>query len=355
MRKTCFCLILLPSALFFGCQSRAGLPYVLPDLDIPCAWGHPHTEGIHEGCPDCFCWWEALHDPALNSLITRASEQSPDLYIAHLQVMEARLKHRDMEEPQDNLSAVWSSLSAEVASNYVQLRGLQYRLELIDKNMAAQEDTYKLTRDLLKIGMASTIDSVQAQEQLQLLAAQKPLIMLSLDKAFHRISVLLGYSPDALKNELCEPARLPQLPMDMPIGNPEELLCRRPDIRKAEHNLALASANSGCSSGSLIAQEAQYEYQKTVLKALEEVENAIASYHYEQERNKQLEQAYRNNQEAFRLTFQLYKKGNKNFREVQEINRSLLNAEDAYVESQVQLLLHYISLYQALVASCSTP
>ena len=92
------------------------------------------------------------------------------------------------------------------------------------------------------------------------------------------------------------------------------------------------------------AREACYEYQKTVLNALEEAENAIASLCYELERSQYLAEAQEASQEAYTLTQQLYQRGLKDYLEVLITNRSHLDAEDAYLESQITLLFHYIAL-----------
>ena len=95
-------------------------------------------------------------------------------------------------------------------------------------------------------------------------------------------------------------------------------------------------------------QEACFQYQKTVLAALEEAETAIAAFHYELERCFQLSQAVKASEEALALTHDLYESGVKDYLEVLVIDRSRLAAEDAYIQSQVALLSHYIALYKAL-------
>ena len=288
------------------------------------------------------------------------------------------------------------TLSAEVARNYIELRGLQQRLQVMTRDIDTQNETLQLTLSLIDSGFADDIDQKLAEEQLSLLLAQKPQIELSIHKAIHRLSILLGYAPGRLFDELCEPNMLPSLPCQTPIGIPSELLRRRPDIRKAERELAAATEMVGSAVAALFprlslrgflgeintlcsgsftwfadsqilfplfnsrlleqdvainkikAGQALYEYQKTVLIALEEAENAIASFHYEWERNRALKQALETNREAYELALQLYQSGFKDYLEVLVTNRSLLSAEDAYLQSKMELLFHYISLYKAL-------
>lgn len=302
-----------------------------------------------------------------------------------------------MESSEEDFSHIWVTLSAEVARNYVELRGLQWRLEVLKNNMNAQRDTLELTQGLVKSGFASLIDEREAEEQLHLLSGQKPLLELSLSKTIHRLSVLLGRAPGELFEKLIPICSLPCLPCQKPIGVPSELLRRRPDIRKAERDLAAATEDVGtavaslfprlslngfvgdigtlCTGGSLAwfagpqllvpffnskllrqdvevnqikAQQALYNYQKTVLEALEETENALSSLHAEKERNQHLFNAQKASQEAYDLTMQLYQRGMKNYLEALVLQRSMLAAEDSYLQGQVQLLLHYISLYKAL-------
>lgn len=313
-----------------------------------------------------------------------------------MQAHEIKALKAKIEASQEDFCHIWVTLSAEVAKNYIELRGLQQRLEVINKNISAQKDTLQLTQSLITAGFAGTIDQRQAEEQVHILAAEKPQIELSIRKAIHRLSILLGYAPGELFCELSEPCMLPSLPYQKPIGIPSELLRRRPDIRKAERDLAAATERIGSAIAALFprlsltgfigdigalgtngltwfagpqllapifnsrllkqdvdfnkikTQQALYEYQKTVLEALEEVENAIASFHYELERNQNLAQALKASQDSYQMTYQLYKGGPKNYLDVQLSNRSLLAAEEAFLQSQTELLFHYIALYKAL-------
>jgi outer membrane protein, multidrug efflux system len=306
-----------------------------------------------------------------------------------------------VESAEENLCDIWVTLSAEVARNYIELRSLQLRLNLLQKNIDSQRDTLHLTQELLAIGDASAIEVLQGNEQLNVLLTQKPQLRLSIDKTIHRLSILLGLAPSELFTELCETKDLPNLPCEKPIGLPSELLRRRPDIRRAERDLAAATESVGSAVAGLFPrlslygfigdisthlksltnggsgawfvapqlllpifnsqlltqdvdfnkiknQEALFEYQKVVLAALEEVENAIASFHYETERNQHFEKAQAANQEAYQLTLDLYQRGLKDYLEVLSMNRSLLSAENTLIQSQTDLLLHYISLYKAL-------
>lgn len=315
-----------------------------------------------------------------------------------------------VEAAEASLCDIWVSLSAEIARNYIELRGLQHRRKLVDRHIEGLRDSVHLTQELLTIGIDSEIDAIQAKVLLSQLAAEKPLLDLSIDKTIHRLSVLLGYPPGDLFAELCDAQAIPCLPCEKPIGLPSELLRRRPDIRRAERDLAAATEEVGTAVAALFprfsifgfvgeigthlrsltngngatwfaapqllfpifnsrllqqdvkfnqlqARQALFEYQKTVLAALEEVENALAAFRYETERYDQLSRAKSLSREAYQLNRDLYQKGIQDYLTVLTSHRSLLAAEEADLQSEISLLMHYVALYKALgggwdVAQC---
>lgn len=308
----------------------------------------------------------------------------------------------DIESAQESLNDVWVSLSAEIGRNYIELRGYQQQLLLLSKNINAQQETVVLTSDLVAAGLTNTISQNQSQEQLSLLEGKKPLLEFAISKAIHRLSVLLGYPPAELYNELfCSCSALPLLPTDKPIVIPSELLRRRPDIRKAERELAAATERVGSAIAGMFprlslqgfigdinthlpsllgnasntwfagpqlllpifnsrlieqdiqfnklkAEQALFEYEKTVLAALEETENAIGAFHAEMARNQYLADALQASREAYSLINDLYQNGFKDYFEVAVGQRNLISNEEIFIQSKIDLLIHYISLYKAL-------
>lgn len=322
-----------------------------------------------------------------------------DLFGANQYAM--RALQAKIESTSESLCDLWVTLSAEVARNYVELRSLQQRIKLLDRQMEIQQETIHLTHELFKIEIASSFDILKTEEQLVTLSAQKPLLEVGVDKAIHRISVLLGEFPEELFRELSITQELPQIPCEQPIGIPSELLRRRPDIRKAERNLAAATESVSSAvaelfprlslsgfigsistqlsslvhsssftwfaapqllfpifNSSLItqdidfnkikAQQALFEYQQVVLNALEEVENGITSFHQEEKHHDYLNQVYQTRQSAYQLSFDLYQRGIQDYLEVLESSRSILSAQESINQSQADLLLDYIALYKAL-------
>lgn len=293
-------------------------------------------------------------------------------------------------------SHIWISLSAEVARHYIELRGFQMQLETLNHEIAVQNDFVKLSKDLANFGFTSSVDAEQASTQLNLLLAQKPDIEFRIQKSIHALSILLGYSPGDLFCELLTPAPLPILPCHQPIGVPSELLRRRPDIGKAERELAAATESVGSAVASLFprlslrgfigelgafgpgsytwlagpqllfpifnsrslqqdvkinkikAQQALYHYHKTVLSALEEAENSIAAFHSEFEKNNHLKNAVHASESVYTQTLDLYKKGFKSYLEVALASRTHYDAKVAQLQSETALLLDYIALYKSL-------
>jgi len=311
-----------------------------------------------------------------------------------------------IEASEEEFCLLWVTLSAEIARNYIEIRGWQQQLQFIQENIDIQTEALSLTDGLTKASFTSEVDKKTFEEKLYTLIAKQPQIELAINKAIHRLSTLLGYPPGELFAELYDPLPLPSLPLCKPIGVPSDLLQRRPDIRKAERELAEATERVGSAVAEMFprlslqgfigdiqalssnsftwfggsqllaplfnsrlieqdveinqikAQEALYNYQKTVLGALEEAENAIASLHYEMERKYWLKQAKAQSSEAYLLTMQLYQTGFKDYFEVITAKQSSIQEAEACLQSDLQLLFNYISLYKALgggweIARCS--
>ncbi|WP_059360573.1 efflux transporter outer membrane subunit [Parachlamydia acanthamoebae] len=297
----------------------------------------------------------------------------------------------------ESLRDLMVSLTAEIAKNYIEIRGSQHLLDIAKSHIQTQKETTLLTTGLFEAGFTSIIDQWQTEEQLMLLESEIPMLELSIEKGIHRLSILLGCPPAELFCVLREHHDLPELPHYKPLGIPSALLRNRPDIRRAERNLAASTEKVGSAMADLFprfslrgfigdvathlsrssfvwfagpqllapifnskliqqdidlnkikTQQALYQYQKTVLEALEETENAIASYHHELEHNRKLFSAMQFSGESYNQLFHLYQTGFKGYLEVLVSQRSLLSTENAFLKSKIQLLMHYISLYKAL-------
>lgn len=305
-----------------------------------------------------------------------------------------------VEAVEENYWDAWVTLSAEVARNYIELRSLQQHKNLLQENIVSQEDAILLIQQLLNIGDASSLDLLIAENELNELYAQRPLLDLGIEKSLLTLSILLGEVPSSTLCELEDPAPLPSFQCERPLFIPSELLQRRPDIRQAERELAAATEMIGvavaslyprlsitafigdistqlkqltCSSATWLAapqilfplfnsrmlqqdvsfnkirtEQALLKYQKTVIKGLEEVERALASLRYESERNDILQQALEKNRLTFELTLDLFQRGVNDYLTVIRANRSLISAQESYLQSNAELLVQYVALYKAL-------
>jgi len=293
------------------------------------------------------------------------------------------------------------SLLSEVARNYIEVRGVQRELRIADENIKSQQDTLDLTRSRFQAGLATDLDVARAEAQLASTKATVPGSITMLQEAIHRIGVLLGQSPTALELELTREAPIPAPPPLVPVGLPSELLRRRPDIRRAERQLAAANARIGAATADLFPrfsltgslglaagtfrnlgrldsvyysigpsiswpifdagriraninvqnereEQAAAQYEAAVLNSLEDVENALVGYTQEQARHRDLQVAVDSNRRAVDLANQLYQKGLTDFLNVLDAQRNLFASEDSLVQSEQAMSSDVVALYKAL-------
>jgi outer membrane protein, multidrug efflux system len=293
------------------------------------------------------------------------------------------------------------SLLAEVARNYIGVRAYQQRLAITRENISVQQDVLNLTSNRFQNGLSSDLDVQQSMALLTATEAQLPLLETSLDQAIYHLAVLLGQVPGTLTNGLSFAKPIPLTPPLVPVGLPSDLLQRRPDVQKAERELAAATARIGVAKADLFpkfsltgfaalesvsannwfeyasrtwsagptvrwelfeagriranirVQNARQEqalnsYQQTVLVALEDAESALTAYAKEQVRRESLAQSVEANQQALELSTQLYKSGLVDFLRVLVSERSLFAAQDALVQSDQTVSLNLVQLYKAL-------
>jgi multidrug efflux system outer membrane protein len=293
------------------------------------------------------------------------------------------------------------TLLAEVARNYTELRGFQQRIALSERTIQAQQETVALTQSRFDAGIASELEVAQAKTQLAARQAQLPPLRSGLMAATHRLGVLLGQEPTALLAELTPLSAIPTPPDRIPVGLPSDLLRRRPDIRRAERQLAAATARIGVETSELFpkfainggiayesaqigdlfkggseawsfgpsfrwnifnagrvrsrieAANAQEEqaiiyYERTVLTSLEETENALTDLVQEQYRRQALREATEASRRSVSLAEFRYTSGIGDFLNVLESQRALYLAEDELVASEASVTRSLIALYKAL-------
>ncbi len=406
-------------------------------------------------------WWRKFNDPKLTALIEEAIGRNLDIQLAQASLRQARatrgvvagsfwpsaggsaaysrnhssaagfVPSGDFNLFQTGLDAVWEldtfggirrniesaeaniqaaqegihdvqvSLVAEVALNYVQLRGFQQQIVVAQNNLKAQRRTAEITRQKFAAGFVSGLDVANANAQVAATESTIPVLENSARQAIYALSVLLAHLPADLLKELSETELLPVTPPEIPLGLPSELLRRRPDIRMAEAQIHSATAQIGVATadlfpkfsltGSLNYQNNQFQnwftnpsrswsfgpsvnwpifqggsiisnirvqkalrdqafinYQKTVLVAFQDVENALIAFNKEWEHRKALNEAVVANRKAVDLSMQLYTQGQTDFLNVLNAQRSLFVSEDALVRSTRDVATDLIALYKAL-------
>jgi NodT family efflux transporter outer membrane factor (OMF) lipoprotein len=306
----------------------------------------------------------------------------------------------DVQASIEDRRDVLVTLASEVALNYVQLRGYQQEIIIASNNLKAQQQSAEVVRKRYEGGFVSALDVANADAQVATTLSQIPVIETSARQAIYNISVLLGKEPASLLEELSPASSIPVTPPAVPTGLPSEMLRRRPDIRRAEAQIHSATALIGVATADLfpkvnlagsvsvqadrpgnlqwsqrawsfgpsadwqifnagrvwsnievqksLQQQAMLSYQKTVLTAFQDVENALVAYDKEQQRNKSLNDAVTANRKAVELSTELYTEGQTEFLSVLDAQRSLYSSEDALVQSTRNLSTDLIALYKAL-------
>jgi len=301
----------------------------------------------------------------------------------------------------EDLRDVLVSLLGEVANQYVTYRGAAEQREIAENNVATQQATLELTRRRLAAGLASELDVVRAEAQVSTTAAEIPTLETEESLAIHRLTVLLDAPLEELRTELAPTAPIPEADPAIQIGLPSELLRRRPDIRRAERQLAAATARIGVATADLYprvtllgvaglesfrtsdffdpaskfyslgpallwpvfdggkiraeiavedarAQELLAVYRLSILGAIAEVEDALVALDREKKRGDELAAAVRANQRAALLARQLYGEGLTDFLSVLDAERSLFESQDSFVASERTATLDLVALYKAL-------
>ena len=293
------------------------------------------------------------------------------------------------------------SLLAEVARNYSELRGYQRRMGITNRNIELQQDSLNLTRVRADAGLGTQFDVERQAAQLDSTRALVPSLEAAQIQTIHRLGVLLGEEPGALLAELTQVKPLPTVPPSVPVGLPGDLLKRRPDIREAESRVAAETARVGVARadlfpkilltgaagrqatepsgltlgagnffsigpaitmpiftagkirGNIEAQkqrldQALTQYQSTVLRSLEETENALVAYGHEKDREEKLVASVEASRQATLLANELYTRGLSDFLSVLDAQRQQLVAEDDLAQSDTIVVTDLVALYKAL-------
>jgi len=306
-----------------------------------------------------------------------------------------------VEMQADERRGLLLSTMAEVARDYIQLRGIQSDYAITLENLNTARDIERVTREQKTHGLASGLDVAQAASQVSSEAALLPQLQQQEDETINRLSFLLGEAPGALGTELKTSQPVPPTPPVVPIGIPSELARRRPDIREAEASLHQATAEIGVAkaafyptitlSGSanvqalefsqlgdwashqfsigpsiswpifeggrlkgtlnlrtLQQQEAAVKYQSVVLSAWHEIDNSLTQYSSQQLRRDELQAAVSEDQNALRLARAQYTSGTGSYLQVLDAQRTLLSGQRDLNDNVTGISTTLVSLYKAL-------
>jgi NodT family efflux transporter outer membrane factor (OMF) lipoprotein len=307
----------------------------------------------------------------------------------------------DVEATAEALRDVRVSVLAEVARLYVDLRGLQARIVISRQNLEAQKKTADLTRAKLDAGQTTELDVDRAEAQVSATASVIPSLETSARRSIHALAVLLGQEPGALVVELSQGAAIPAAPREIPVGLPTDLLRRRPDLRRAERELAAATARIGIAEADLYPrfflsgayglssisssdffsaanrawsfgpsiqwslfqggkiranievqnarqEQAALRFEQTLLGALREVEDALVAHAREQHRRTLLAKAVTSQEKAVEIAKERYTQGLVDFLTVLEAQRFLYGAQDTLAQSEQAVATHTVALYKAV-------
>lgn len=294
------------------------------------------------------------------------------------------------------------SSQAELARNYLNLRGTQDQLRIVKDNIKIEQEILDVTRTRQEKGLVTGLDVEQAAAQVESVKAQIPQLEAQEVQQINAISLLLGTPPLALSNELIRYRAGPVMPPRVPVGLPSELARRRPDIREAEANLHAATANIGVAvaeffpsvrlngspsfqaltpdavfrgtslqylnlgpqatlpifeGGRLKAnlkfqekrqQEAAIAYHKAVLSAWHDVVNSLTAYKSEQVRRGRLKEQVKHARAALSLGRMRYEQGVADFTTLLDNARTVLQAEQQLAQSTTNTSVNIVALYKAL-------
>lgn len=290
---------------------------------------------------------------------------------------------------------------AEVARDYIQLRGVQTQLQIARDNVKTARQSLNLTKQRAAGGVTTDLDVANASAQLRTTLSQIPGLEQQEAQLINALSLMLGQQPNALRAELQIAKPVPPVPPRVPVGLPSELARRRPDIRLAEAQLHAATADIGVAQANFypslkltgsfglqslqlnhafdlnsnqyavgpgltvplfeggqlratlhlreaLQQEAAVNFQKTVLQAWHDVDNALTAYQAEQARRDELIQAVADNRRALSLAQDRYQQGVTDFLTVLVAQSSLLAAQLQLADSTTAVSSDLVGLYKAL-------
>lgn len=443
---------------------KVGPNYCPPGAETADDWIDANDPNVRTDPAEDAAWWQAFQDPVLDSLIQSSYQQNLSLRAAGLRILEARAQRgiaagnllpqsqdvfgsytrnalsantssappirffddwqlggalaweldfwgrfrRAIEAADANLDASIESyddvlvlLLSEVAQNYSDLRTAEQRLEYARKNAGIQRDSLRLAEVKFRNGATTKLDVTQGQSSLAQTEATIPPLEATRRQAVNQICILLGMPPQSLDEILGGRRRIPMAPPQVAVGIPADLLRRRPDVRRAEREVAAQSAQIGIATSDLYPhlsitgalyfeaanfsnlfdgdslagnvgpsfrwdvlnygrlrnnirfQEARFQelavtYQNLVLQANAEAENALVGFLKAQQQVKYLAESVSAAEQSVGLVRDQYDAGKTDFNRVLTVEQTLTQQQDQLALAQGSVAKSLISLYKAL-------
>lgn len=444
---------------------KVGPNYRKPAAPVATDWIDAGDARIREEAPNLERWWTVFNDPALDALVTNAVNQNLTLREAGFRVMRARavraetigeifpqtqdvaggysrnamsnqaantgfLQDRffdeweggfnlgweldfwgryrraieaadaDLDASIESYDAILVTLLADVAQAYVEVRTLQKQIELVKANETLQAETLKIVTAKFSGGMVSELDVDQAKSNLAQTQALVPKFEIPLRQAELRLCILMGIPPTDLERMIGQ-GSIPTAATAVAVGIPANLLTQRPDVRRAERDVAAQSARVGVATSELYPhigitgaigvssqntsnlftsealqgsvgpsfqwnvlnygrllnairiQDARLAelialYQNTVLQANAEVESGLVEFLRSQEQATFLDESVEASVRATKVALTQYEFGMIDFNRVALIEQNLVSQQDLYAQAEGDIALGLIEIYRAL-------
>lgn len=314
--------------------------------------------------------------------------------------LEAEASIAQARKIEASLNAVQVSLAAQLATDYLNLRGIQLQIGNLQENIQVQQERLRALRLFYRAGLASGLDISRQETVLHETEGILPRLISFEAAQIHRISVLAGNSPESLKDKLTASMPLPEVMPKIPNLLPASLLSQRPDLQFAQADVMAKAASLGAARTNLFPRvvllatggvgtiamggfpslaesfyalgsgltapildagrvrahiagaEAQLDqsashYEKVFLTALEDVENAFVSHQSALEH-----QAHRANSESaaeksYQTSNALYQRGVSNYLSVLETQLARLAISNELIKAKMEVLVSMVSLYRA--------
>jgi NodT family efflux transporter outer membrane factor (OMF) lipoprotein len=442
---------------------KVGPNYCPPCAATADKWIDDADPNVLKRPPDDAAWWQTFHDPTLDRLVHAAYRQNLTLRAAGLRILQVRAQRdivagnlfpqtqqlqgdytrtnlspnaasvpvprvyddwniggslaweldfwgqfrRALESADakldasiDNYDAVLVLLLSEVAGQYIDVRTAEQRLKYVRENIETQRKSLGLAETKFQNGATTKLDVTQGESNLEQVEAAAPPLVAARRQAANKLCTLLGMPPqemDAMLGKL----DIPKAPPDVAVGIPADLLRRRPDIRRAEREVAAQCAQIGVATaelyphfslagtiyydaenfkdlfnvsslagsvgpsfrwnvlnyGRLLAgirvqdarfQELATEYQNAVLEANAEAENALVGFLQAQQQVKHLAAGVEASKQSLELVQSQYQEGKADFNRVLDIERILTQQEDQWSVARGSVSQNLTLLYKAL-------